>query len=62
MKENEHVDLEQPFKLSVSVEFSFSENDFDNLPPFLIEMKKKVEQKIETLNVDLRNKPKGSLF
>jgi hypothetical protein len=55
MEERTHVDLEVPFRLSADVEFSFSENNFEQLPPLDLEIKKKETRKIEIQNVELRN-------
>lgn len=60
--EREHVDLEEPFRYSIDVEFEFSKLVFENLQPLEIEIKKKVEQKIVVQNVELRNNSKRALF
>lgn len=64
MENREHVDLEEPFRLSTEVEFSFTDIQFDTLLPLAEQtIKKKQESKVNITNVDLRNtKSKGSLF
>jgi hypothetical protein len=58
----EHIDLEERFQISASVEFDCSPGNFDGLNPIKIEIKKKKQQKIEIQNVELRKPSKGSLF
>jgi hypothetical protein len=64
MENREHVDLEEPFRMSADVEFSFTDIQFETLLPLEEEaVKKKQESKVNITNVDLRNtKSKGSLF
>jgi predicted membrane GTPase involved in stress response len=60
--EREHVDLEKSIKLSTEISFSFSSNEFVELSPLEIKIKKKILTKTQTVNVDLRDRTKGSLF
>mgnify|MGYP003330809285 CR=1 FL=1 len=60
-EKHEHVDLEERFQLSASVDFSLIDENFEGMKPFEIKVKKKQEKKTKIENVELR-KNTGGLF
>ena len=62
MKKEEHQDLEQPFQISINIDFNDSNIEYEGLNKFEVKIKKKKEKKIIIENVKFGKQSKGSLF